>query len=100
MANKWTIFVSKYAKKHNISYARAFNSAKAREEYTKHKSTMEKGGTKVKFRGKMYLVRTNKKVVDLSTNRDTDLKYNQEGGVLEEPANVVTIKNKTRKHRQ
>jgi len=97
MANKWTIFVRKYAKQHGISYASAFNSTKAREAYKKYKGTMEKGGTKVKFRGKSYLVRTNKKVVDLSTNKETDLKYDQEGGVIEKPSNFIT--NKTRKNK-
>jgi hypothetical protein len=92
MANKWTIFVRKYAKKHNMSYASAFNSSKARDAYNKYKGQQEAGGTKVKFRGKSYLVRTNKKVVDLSTNKETDLKYDQEGGVIEKPSNVVRRK--------
>ena len=93
MANKWTIFVRKYAKQHKMSYAAAFNSTKTRDAYQKYKGQQEAGGTTVKFRGKSYLVRrTSKKVVDLSTNRETDLKYNQEGGVIEKPSNVVSKK--------
>lgn len=100
MANKWTIFVRKYAKQHNMSYASAFNSSKARDAYKKYKGQQEAGGTKVKFRGKSYLVRqTSKKVVDLSTNKETDLKYDQEGGVIEKPSNFVNSKTKTKKRR-
>lgn len=102
MANKWTIFVRKYAKQHNMSYASAFNNSKARDAYKKYKDKQEAGGTKVSFRGKSYLVRTNKKVVDLSTNKETDLKYNQEGGVIIKPSNFAQgshAKTKTKKRR-
>ena len=103
MANKWTIFLRKYAKKHGVSYKNAFNSSAAKKEYHKQQENVKKGGVTAKFRGKMYLVKSvksNKKggsneIVDLATGYKAELSYNSEEKRLEEPENIV----KTRKRR-
>ncbi len=96
MANKWTIFLRKYAKKHGVSYKNAFNSAAAKKEYHKQQENVKKGGVTAKFRGKMYLVKSapsvkggSNEVIDLGTGNKAELVYDPVEKRLEEPANVV-----------
>lgn len=96
MANKWTIFLRKYAKKHGVSYKNAFNSAAAKKEYHKQQENVKKGGVTAKFRGKMYLVKPapsvkggSDEVIDLGTGNKAELVYDPVEKQLEEPANVV-----------
>jgi hypothetical protein len=99
MANKWTIFLRKYAKKHGLSYRNAFNSSAAKKEYHKQQENMKKGGITAKFRGKTYLVKGgSNEVVDLATGNNAELSYNPAEKKLQEPANVVKAM-KTRKRR-
>lgn len=106
MANKWTIFLRKYAKKHGLSYRSAFNSSAAKKEYHKQQENFKKGGVTAKFRGKSYLVKKSDKkggsneVVDLATGNNAELSYDPVEKKLQEPANVVKGgKSKTRKRR-
>lgn len=96
MANKWTIFLRNYAKKHKLSYRDAFNSSAAKKEYHTNENNQKKGGITAKFRGKLYLVKAGGSVSDLSTGKLADLSYDANAKELVEPVNVV----KTRKTRK